>query len=411
MVKRMRGFVRLLAPVTSVAALAIGGLIAPPAGHVTGVGALATAASNSGPCPRGSAEACASTDPRWAISWYSEGDTTSCTWQNMIDWGDGTHLTQTVSGKAATGDLITTDAHVYQRRGSYTITFTSQTLAGSCSAGDYTWQFALKKLTTEIWLAALGDSYSSGEGAGDYLPGTGGYHGCDRSRHAWSLLLDTFSAAHDVQMRDQNLIACSGATSTELYEEGFKDQQAQDVALRSLRPAPAVVTLTMGGNDVDFSGVLSDCYVFDCISDGKLAATAAEIRDVEKKTLAEDYNRVLRADPSATLLVVGYPRIFEQDHWCGGNPKLHLGFSVAELKELNQLGNELDTAIAAAAAEDAVSYVPVTNALAGHELCTKDPWLYDVGLSTSWTQQAGHPTQPGQEAIAKVVAAYIDQHL
>lgn len=401
-------------------AVAVGGVVAIPAGaRAAGPGQVAAprvvmagvtaSASSSKPCH--GAAICGSTDPRWSVTWISSGDTSACRWQNKIAWGDGKHLTETVSGKPNSGDTLKTDAHVFQKRGSYTIVFTSKTLAGPCPAGDYTWQFTLEKLTTKLRLAAVGDSYSSGEGAGDYLPGTGGIHGCDRSTHAWALQLDTFSAAHVVRVPDRNLIACSGATSTELYEDGFKGQRAQDEELASLRPVPGVVTLTMGGNDVGFSGILSDCYLVNCISDGKLAATAAKIDKVEKATLAQDYNRVLRADPSATLLVVGYPRLFEQDHWCGGSQKHDLGFSVPELVGLNQLADQLDQAISGAAAKDGVSYVPDTKAFSGHEVCTKDPWLYDVGLSTSWTQQAGHPTEPGQRKLALIVAGYLDGHL
>ena len=43
-------------------------------------------------------------------------------------------------------------------------------------------------------------------------------------------------------------------------------------------------------------------------------------------------------------------------------------------------------------------------------MCARDSWVYDAGFNTR-NQQAGHPTAPGQEAIAKVVAKYIDARL
>jgi hypothetical protein len=44
-------------------------------------------------------------------------------------------------------------------------------------------------------------------------------------------------------------------------------------------------------------------------------------------------------------------------------------------------------------------------------MCARDSWVYDAGFNTRNDQQAGHPTAPAQEAIAKVVAKYIDARL
>ena len=61
-------------------------------------------------------------------------------------------------------------------------------------------------------LLALGDSYSSGEGAGEYEPGTdNGNNSCHRSRNAWPTLL-----AHQRGLGVLPSIACSGATLTDL---------------------------------------------------------------------------------------------------------------------------------------------------------------------------------------------------
>lgn len=405
---RRSGRLRKLGVLAAAAALAAGPGVVLPAYAASGrsyrefpAPAPGAARSALAGCPQGSGP-CASSDPRWAVSWYSQGDTTSCTWKNEIDWGDGSHLTQTVSGKPGTGDLITTDAHVFQKRGSYTITFTSQTLAGSCSAGDYTWDFTLKKLGSKLRLAALGDSYSSGEGAGHYYPGTASDHGCHRSPHAWPVLLDDYVAGHDAVLTTRDyFVACSGAVSKSL-KHSFKGQPAQTDALSHLLPRPTLVTMTMGGNDLHFAAVLEDCYKHNCVTDGTLKDVEKQLPE-EQETLASDYADLLTADKAATILIVGYPRIFQEEKKCEGDHS-PLGFLPDEEKALNVLTGKIDAMIGRAAATVGVSYDDkVIGALAGHEMCARDSWVFDAGFDTRNDQQAGHPTTPGQRAIAKLV--------
>ena len=66
--------------------------------------------------------------------------------------------------------------------------------------------------------------------------------------------------------------------------------------------------------------------------------------------------------------------------------------------------------IAAAAAVDGVTYIDVTGALHGHEMCSTGPWVVQVDLAGLWDQEEGHPTIPGQQAIAAIVRAYINSH-
>lgn len=126
----------------------------------------------------------------------------------------------------------------------------------------------------------------------------------------------------------------------------------------------------------------------------------------EEKTLAGDYAEVHLADPNATLLVVGYPRIFEEATHCGG-------ITTTEETALNVLTGKLDATIARAAAADGVSYVTDLGALAGHQMCTAHPWLYEIGLWAGLNddQQQAHPNALGQQSIARVVAGYINSHL
>jgi lysophospholipase L1-like esterase len=100
-------------------------------------------------------------------------------------------------------------------------------------------------------VVALGDSAASGEGAGDYEPGTRGENGdwCHRSRHAW---VHRLGAAQGMRAQGVNL-ACSGAKAEHVafgaatrYGEGSQAQRLVEVARRYRVTA---VVLQVGAND------------------------------------------------------------------------------------------------------------------------------------------------------------------
>jgi hypothetical protein len=100
-------------------------------------------------------------------------------------------------------------------------------------------------------VVVLGDSAASGEGAGDYEPGTRGEHGnwCHRSAHSYVHHL----AAHRLDVAAQSVnLACSGARSADVafggthYGEG---SQAEQLAALAGRTRVTAVVVQVGGND------------------------------------------------------------------------------------------------------------------------------------------------------------------
>ena len=101
-------------------------------------------------------------------------------------------------------------------------------------------------------VVALGDSYSSGEGAPPFLKDRESAD-CHRSEYAWPFVL-----ARQMDWPDPMLFACSGATSTDMLGGDPKRHQPNQVAeLAGLNPD--IVTLTIGGNDLGFKSVLVKC--------------------------------------------------------------------------------------------------------------------------------------------------------
>ncbi len=245
-------------------------------------------------------------------------------------------------------------------------------------------------------LAALGDSYSSGEANPPFDPSA---PGCNRSDQAWPLL-----AAERLGLQGVNL-ACSGARTQDVVSE-YKGQPAQVDALRALRPRPDVVTITIGGNDAGFASVLGLCVVTDCVEAGGIAGANATILTTLPGRLVSTYRAIEKAAPRADLVVVGYPRLFPRSaSKVTGCPWL----DDRERRALNATADVLNLVIRLSAVRVGARYVDVSRTLAGHELCSADPWVFPIGVGNVPSYWA-HPTLPGQQAIATRVAAALERY-
>lgn len=232
---------------------------------------------------------------------------------------------------------------------------------------------------------ALGDSYSSGEGNPAYDLSAA----CHRSSSSWPVRVGAANAPRIAGTRN---LACSGAT-TDALQHRFKGQSPQIAAMQTLRPD--IVTVTIGGNDVDFAGVMRSCYVLRC--NQQLDAEAVDINQLIQR-LPSYYALIRSAAPtSAQVIVVGYPRLFPrtqgETHDCGW-------LEESERTKLNQLATQLDEGMASAARLAGVRYVSTLDVLNGHELCTSGSWVNPV---RPFDSGAAHPNTNGQQAMATVV--------
>src|SRR5690606_33667950 len=109
----------------------------------------------------------------------------------------------------------------------------------------------------------MGDSFSSGEGAGDYHPETNrrGFLGgstnlCHRSDRTYAMGLDW--------PEPPVLLACSGAVTDQvLGRVPTYDEPSQIARLAALDPPPDLVLLTIGGNNIGFGDIVADCLLHD----------------------------------------------------------------------------------------------------------------------------------------------------
>jgi lysophospholipase L1-like esterase len=219
---------------------------------------------------------------------------------------------------------------------------------------------------------ALGDSYSSGVGAGNYYSSSGS---CDRSANAYSV---RWATANDPA--SYLSVACSGATTSTVISS----------QLSALSASTTLVSITIGGNDVGFTNVMETCVVFSTSTCVSAIGTAEGEMTAD---LPGEMNNVLSAiaahAPNARVVVLDYPQLYDL-----AKSSSCIGLSKTDRTDLNQAAGELDSQIQAAAGRHNDVFADVRSQFAGHQICDSGSWLHSVDwldLGVSY-----HPTASGQ---------------
>lgn len=218
--------------------------------------------------------------------------------------------------------------------------------------------------------AALGDSYSSGVGAGSYDSSSGS---CKRSTKAYPALWAAANAPSAFAFT-----ACSGARTGDVINN----------QLGPLNSSTGLVSISIGGNDAGFSDVMTTCVLN---SESTCLARIAQARTYADNTLPGlldgVYNAIHTKAPNAHVVVLGYPRFYKIGGSCWA------GLSDTSRAAINGAADELDTVTAKRAADHGFSFADVRGNFTGHELCSGSPWLN----SLTWPiDESYHPKAAGQ---------------
>jgi lysophospholipase L1-like esterase len=217
---------------------------------------------------------------------------------------------------------------------------------------------------------ALGDSYSSGEGAGSYSGGS-----CDRSANAYPQQWANADAPASF-----TFVACSGATTSDVLSS----------QVSSLSSSTTLVSITIGGNDVGFSSVMETCVLESTSScESAVAAAEAKMASPLPADLDSTLQTIRKDAPSARIVVLDYPDLYDLS-----KSSSCIGLSTADRTALNQGADELDSTISAAAARNGDTFLDVRSQFSGHEICDSGSWLHSV----TWPlDESYHPTASRQE--------------
>ncbi|GAB3884595.1 GDSL-type esterase/lipase family protein [Kibdelosporangium lantanae] len=284
-------------------------------------------------------------------------------------------------------------------------------------------------------LVALGDSTISGEGAGDYEPGTNGENSdwCHRSRDASIHHTDVPNIAMTISL------ACSGANSAQVglgdVKQYGEPSQAGRLAVIARQNRVEAVQVAVGANDEPaFANTLNDCVeaYFDRARPGcgqsvgadwqrrvdamvpKVTKALSDIRKVMANAGYEDndYRLVLQtyAAPVAPDVVNGLQDL-------SGCP-----FRTEDLRWVKDTAVPTMTAGLRKAAKDAgANFLDLSEAGVGHEACSSnDPnneWFRR--LAVQWSdlrsqdranhalQESFHPNSAGYAQVGRCFGTYM----
>lgn len=273
-----------------------------------------------------------------------------------------------------------------------------RTGAATYSVSRYSVSVETSESREYVGLLGMGDSYISGEGAsGTYFEGT------DTKQNKCHL--SWFSYPYRIgakQFSYGRSVACSGAKMLDITvaagdpeglidgekveenyvgqvknEEHWYDRDRSNI-IKYFSPGyanqvifareykPRAILLSVGGNDVGFTKVVTSCAGF-----AGACYQYYEDRVQLMETILGQYDRLVqtykdvRNSSGARVYVMAYPQVAKAGGNCGVNVRL----DAQEVQFSAQLITYLNSVIKRAAAEAGVYYVDTENALAGHRLC------------------------------------------
>lgn len=255
---------------------------------------------------------------------------------------------------------------------------------------------------------ALGDSYSSGEGLSPFVRGsdTSSDH-CHRSRRSYPYLLASafdFSPFHDY--------ACSGATTEDVDESTQFGPEGVPQAFHSALKHADLVTISVGGDDLGFSGDLKYCLEHKyCQKIKSFAAKVDQAFAALPGELNDAYNAIREHKrKAATIIALGYPRLFPtiQSHQQCQIIHGHFGYGFEDSEQdyFNAKAIELDRDVARAAKRAGFFYISPLRLFLGHAPCDPHPWINGISVhegSHITFDASFHPNSTGQREYADLV--------
>lgn len=302
-------------------------------------------------------------------------------------------------------------------------------------------------------IVSMGDSYSSGEGIEEFY-----YQDLDfkektkqddwlahRSKNAWPGqlglrdvgLMRNNKDGDDLYSTHWFFVASSGAVTDDLYSNQIKKysngfhsgEKALPPQLEILNDLancdiyPDYVTLTLGGNDADFAGVIISAVLNSYITPGILHLQLLKIwlefwmpGGIRAK-LKNAYKQINEAtQEKSCIIVAGYPHLLDDK----GRGTL---FSESEAEKINEnitmFNDEIEALVNECHAEGMnIHFVSVEESFYGHEAYTDDPFInpvitvprkQDINQLSPVSAYSMHPNLKGARAYAECVQKKINE--
>lgn len=245
---------------------------------------------------------------------------------------------------------------------------------------------------------ALGDSYTSSPRTGTPV---GSPPGCDRSDNNYPHLV-----AARINPAEFVDVSCSGATTANLTGPQTTANGVNPPQLDAVTPETTLVTVGIGGNDVGFIGLVSQCGNQDpnaAPCKNRLTAGGrdllAERIDATAPKIANVLDRIHDKAPQARVVLVGYPTVLPDGTGCW--PFLPL--VPADVAYLRDTAVRFDDMLETQAKAHETGYVDTATPSKGHDVCTKAATKWVEDLVPSSPALALHPNAKGEQGMADAV--------
>jgi hypothetical protein len=255
---------------------------------------------------------------------------------------------------------------------------------------DYQLWTAVGRQEAGLEYLALGDSFTSGEGAHSYKPGTDiekPFNKCHLSTLSYPYLI-----AGSLGLNSTESVACSGAKMKDIFtsdtnnynyhlkqSEGKEPDEFNNEIFSTFVPGyrtqssfvaknkPRVVTLSVVGNDVGFGKILLNCLMpGTCYQSEQERLDLAYTINSKFDELTATYQHIKDDSASnAKIYVMGYPSLATPYGECALN--VHLNHE--EIIFSNQIINQLNNTAQRAASKAGVGYINVEDIFSGKRLC------------------------------------------
>ncbi|MFG2013046.1 ricin-type beta-trefoil lectin domain protein [Micromonospora sp. NPDC048868] len=279
-------------------------------------------------------------------------------------------------------------------------------------------------------LITMGDSQISGEGVGNYVPGThqpGNW--CDRS-------YDQAVFRTGITANEKYNIACSGATPWNLIRGGPTQHnelnQGDHLAIKARNTHIKLIWVVVGANGegtIQFGPVATDCAVSRVLlqgacyptytdqwtvrTDGSRRAVQDALTDIRRTMTGAGY---LQTDYE--LVLMSYPSPFGPDvednpnfpGWYAGGCLTYLADSAFGRNKAVPL---FEKSLRAAAANTGTRYLDASRLFHGHEVCTDSTSVRGLHIEIGvWDENAArqsfHPNYRGHGMFAQCVTQFFN---
>jgi hypothetical protein len=334
------------------------------------------------------------------------------------------------------------------RRMSVLVAVLALVLTAAWKAGAPAQAAAAGRIPLKITL--IGDSYSAGNGAGSYQPP----HGCYRSSNNWASRYTSWLDGQGYAVTLLNRACSGGVISTfssprtldsfsafgtcpqetpdaktsqvgSLPRGGVVCQSTLNAQMDSLGKDSDLVLLTFGGDDINFSDIVKQCFIVGLRDPGscrsKVNAAEAGLASVQSNLTSIFATMRSRLRPDAKVVLLGYPQLVgDIPYVLKSHNLLHQVTDTYDaargVRQLGLDGRSAQQAAVraanAAAGTNFVTYIDnVIDSFAGHE---PDPRVFHSNGSrwineefdTTNTNEWYHPNDKGHTAYANLLEAH-----